>query len=76
MTRPGQHVTVGQLLRAARTARGWTQADLAARVHRHQMSISYWETGQRASTVDDLITVAWALGVTPAELLPTARLTR
>jgi transcriptional regulator with XRE-family HTH domain/Zn-dependent peptidase ImmA (M78 family) len=61
---------VGQRIRAIREARGWTQSDLAARLQRTQTAVSYWESGRRGLSLDDLVYVARALGVPAAELLP------
>jgi Zn-dependent peptidase ImmA (M78 family)/DNA-binding XRE family transcriptional regulator len=61
---------VGERIRARREARGWTQGELAARLGRTQTAISYWESGRRGLSLDDLVEVAGALGVAGAELLP------
>ena len=66
----GNAASVGQHIRAKREALGWTQSDLAARVGRTQTAVSYWESGQRGLSLDDLIEVARVLGVPGAELLP------
>lgn len=61
---------VGQRIRTIREARGWTQSDLASRLQRTQTAVSYWESGRRGLSLDDLVDVAQALGVASAELLP------
>lgn len=66
----GNAADVGQRIRAIREARGWTQSDLAARLQRTQTAVSYWESGRRALSLDDLVEVARVLGVPNAELLP------
>jgi transcriptional regulator with XRE-family HTH domain len=63
-------VEVGQRIRAAREARGWSQGELAARLDRTQTAISYWEAGRRALGIDDLVAVAAVLGVSTSTLLP------
>lgn len=63
-------VEVGQRIRAIREERGWTQTDLAARLQRTQTAVSYWESGRRGLSLDDLVEVAGILGVSTAELLP------
>jgi transcriptional regulator with XRE-family HTH domain len=62
--------SVGQRIRASREALGWTQSDLAARLGRTQTAVSYWESGRRGLSLDDLVDVARILGVPSAELLP------
>ncbi|WP_236718563.1 ImmA/IrrE family metallo-endopeptidase [Actinoplanes sp. TFC3] len=66
-------VGVGQRIRAAREARGWSQGALASRLGRTQTAVSYWESGNRALALDDLIAVAEVLGVSTASLLPDSR---
>jgi len=66
----GNVAGVGQRIRAHREARGWTQGDLAKRLGRTQTAVSYWESGQRGLSIDDLVDLAHALGVDGAELLP------
>jgi Zn-dependent peptidase ImmA (M78 family)/transcriptional regulator with XRE-family HTH domain len=66
----GNAADVGQRIRAIREARGWTQSDLAARLGRTQTAVSYWESGRRGLSLDDLVEVAGVLGVSGAELLP------
>src|SRR6266536_835805 len=66
----GNAADVGQRIRAIREARGWTQSDLAARLQRTQTAVSYWESGRRSLSLDDLVEVARVLGVPNAELLP------
>jgi transcriptional regulator with XRE-family HTH domain len=61
---------VGQRIRAIREGRGWTQVDLATRLQRTQTAVSYWESGRRGLSLDDLVDVAGILGVPTSELLP------
>jgi transcriptional regulator with XRE-family HTH domain len=61
---------VGQRIRARREALGWTQGELAVRLQRTQTAVSYWESGRRSLSLDDLVEVARVLGVASAELLP------
>jgi CO dehydrogenase maturation factor len=48
-------------IRAARLARGWTQAELAERVGVHQSAVSLWETGGEAPTIEHTILLALAM---------------
>lgn len=56
-------------IRAARKARGWSQAELASRLGHAQAVVSRWEAGRRGMDVCDLMAVADALDVPPAHLL-------
>jgi Zn-dependent peptidase ImmA (M78 family)/transcriptional regulator with XRE-family HTH domain len=66
----GNAAGVGQRIRTIREALGWTQGELAARLQRTQTAISYWESGRRSLSLDDLVDVARVLGVANSELLP------
>jgi transcriptional regulator with XRE-family HTH domain len=48
-------------IRAARTERGLTQGELAARVGVSQGTISFWENGTETPTVEHLIVLALEL---------------
>ena len=61
--------TARRRLRTLRQARGWTLDDLAARSHVGASTISRIETGQRRLALDQLVTLARALGVTVDDLL-------
>lgn len=61
--------TARRRLRTLRQARGWTLDDLAARSHVGASTISRLETGQRRLALDQLVTLARALGVTVDDLL-------
>lgn len=61
--------TARRRLRTLRQARGWTLDDLAARAHIGASTISRVETGQRRLALDQMVTLARALGVTVDELL-------
>lgn len=59
-----------QRLVEARTARGWKQKDLIARLEGPaQSTISKWETGQSLPSADDIRTLARVLGCTGDYLL-------
>lgn len=61
---------VGERIRVAREGKGWTQQVLGDQIARSQTAISYWENGRRMMNVTELLDLARALGVSPAELLP------
>jgi transcriptional regulator with XRE-family HTH domain len=54
---------VAARLRAARETAALTQSDLADRLNVTQTAVSYWESGQRSISLDDLGRCADALGV-------------
>jgi len=66
-------VTVGAILgprlRALRGRAGLTQAAIGARVGCSQVTVSRWEAGERTVGVDDLVCLAFALGVSVGDLL-------
>jgi transcriptional regulator with XRE-family HTH domain len=66
----GNAAGVGQRIRTIREARGWTQGELATRLQRTQTAVSYWESGRRSLSLDDLVDIARVLGVASSELLP------
>jgi Zn-dependent peptidase ImmA (M78 family) len=57
-------------LRTAREARGWTQAQLAEKLHKTQTAVSYWEAAKRSPGLDDLIEIAFVLGQEVNYFLP------
>jgi transcriptional regulator with XRE-family HTH domain len=59
---------LGQRVRQLRTARGWTQEELAARASLHPTYVGSVERGERNLGLDNLIKLARALGVRPGEL--------
>lgn len=58
---PSELRGLGAHLSGARRARGWSQADLAARCGLSQVQISYLESGRRLPTLDQVIRIARAL---------------
>ncbi len=56
-------------LRALRELRGLTQAELGARARIAAASVSHFETGQRTPSLESLVKLADALGVTVDTLL-------
>ncbi len=53
--------SVFEAIRLARTERGLTQGELAARVGVSQSTISFWENGTETPTVEHLIVLALEL---------------
>ncbi len=60
---------IGERLRAIRRERGMTQAELADLLGTHFTSVSQMERGLRGITVQQLIKLSTALGVTPNDVL-------
>jgi putative transcriptional regulator len=56
-------------LKRLRERRGLTQAQLAAQLDVHRVTIATWETGRYRPSVDMLLRLAKALGVTVTDLL-------
>lgn len=46
MPEPINPATTGGRIRMLRTSRGWTQSDLARRVHATQPAVAHWESGR------------------------------
>ena len=57
-------VDIGDLIRQARTATGWTQADLVARLGRAvgQQAVSRWEQGRSRPSRENVLALAKLLG--------------
>lgn len=64
-------VAIGLRLRAAREAKGWTQADVAEAIGIEPETLSRYEAGVRGPSVTVLAHAAKALGTTLPALLPT-----
>ena len=60
---------LGQRVRALRTARGWSQEELAERCRRHFTYVGRVERGSQNVTVQVLSDIASALSVSVADLL-------
>jgi transcriptional regulator with XRE-family HTH domain len=60
---------VGLNIKQARSAKGWSQEELADRAQLHRTYVSSLERGQRNPTASVLERLGSALGVTPGSLL-------
>lgn len=69
MTQIGLDAVVRQRIRALRQARGWTLETLAARSFVSISTLSRIETGQRRIALEQLVTIAQALGTTLDQLV-------
>lgn len=63
IARGGEAVGIGENIRSIRILRGLTQENLAEMAKLSRSSIVNFETGKRAPRVDDLESIAKALGV-------------
>jgi len=57
----GTNTWVAERVREAREQAGLTQAQLAARIAKTQTAVSFWESGKRTPSLDDLILISDAL---------------
>ena len=64
-------LTLGQMIRAAREARGWTQAELADRLQVAQAYLSYLEQDQREPSLSIAARIARELNLALDELAST-----
>lgn len=60
--------TVGENLRAARTAMGLTQEQLAKELHKYQPDYSEYESGKIQLDYDKIVFLCKRLHITPNEL--------
>lgn len=65
---PTQTMTLGQRVKAARTAAGLTQHELAVAVGSQSFEVSRWENGRHRPTDEKLEALADALGIERAAL--------
>ena len=62
-------MTIGERIREVRTGKGQTQTEFAMRLSICQPNVSNIECRNRGMTVETLLRIADALGVTASELL-------
>lgn len=62
--------TVGTRIVLARKQKGMTQRDLAAACHVQQSAIARWENDRRSPNTNDIVNLAWALGIDVLTLIP------
>jgi transcriptional regulator with XRE-family HTH domain len=64
-----RHERLCDLLRAARTGRGQTQAELSAKLSRPQSFVAKYEAGERRLDLIEFLEVAAAIGVDPRAIV-------
>jgi transcriptional regulator with XRE-family HTH domain len=60
---------LGGRLKALRSAKGWTQQELADKAGLTPAFLSYLENGSRSGSLESLLKLATALGAEPEQLL-------
>lgn len=63
-------IEVGDRIRRAREAAGWTQAQLGGAVGFAPQTVASWESGRREPGLGALVRLSSMLGVSVAELFP------
>lgn len=61
---------LGARIQSARAERGWRQKDLAAALGVEALTVSRWERGEHAPTVETLGRLAGVLGKQPGYFMP------
>ena len=56
-------MSIGERIREARTARGWSQSRLAEAIGKAQTAVTWWENGGREPSRADVALIALALGM-------------
>jgi transcriptional regulator with XRE-family HTH domain len=56
-------------LKKEREKRGWSQTDLAEKIHVSRQSVSKWETGKNYPSIDVIINLSDLFGITIDEML-------
>ncbi|WP_277680216.1 helix-turn-helix domain-containing protein [Gracilibacillus dipsosauri] len=59
----------GEKLKREREKRGWSQVDLAEKIHVSRQSVSKWETGRNYPSIEVIIDLSDLFGITIDELL-------
>ena len=59
----------GERLKKEREKRGWSQTDLAEKIHVSRQSVSKWETGKNYPSIEVIINLSDLFGITIDEML-------
>lgn len=62
-------MTFSERLKKEREKKGWSQAELAEKIHVSRQSVSKWETGKNYPSIEVIIQLSDLFGVTIDELL-------
>lgn len=63
------NVIFSERLKKEREKRGWSQTDLAEKIHVSRQSVSKWETGKNYPSIEVIIDLSDLFGITVDELL-------
>lgn len=62
-------IIFSERLKSEREKKGWSQAELAEKIHVSRQSVSKWETGKNYPTIEVIIDLSDLFGITIDELL-------
>ena len=63
------HMIFSERLKKEREKRGWSQAELAEKIHVSRQSVSKWETGKNYPSIEVIIDLSDLFGITIDEML-------
>ena len=64
-----RNMIFSEQLKIEREKKGWSQAELAAKIHVSRQSVSKWETGKNYPNIEVIIDLSDLFGITIDELL-------
>ena len=62
-------MSFGERLKKEREQKGWSQEELATKIHVSRQSVSKWETGKNYPSIEVIIDLSDLFGITIDELL-------
>ena len=69
-------MTVGEAIRQAREAAGWTQVELAKRANIHRTYLNQLEHGRKSPSLDIFMQICEALKIRPSKIIAQIERTR
>lgn len=66
-------MTFGERVKSERERKGWSQTELAEKIHVSRQSVSKWETGKSLPSIEVLIDLSDLFGITIDEMLRSDR---
>ncbi|WP_203333396.1 helix-turn-helix domain-containing protein [Planococcus beigongshangi] len=66
-------MTFGERVKTERERKGWSQTELAEKIHVSRQSVSKWETGKSLPSIEVLIDLSDLFGITIDEMLRSDR---
>jgi len=64
-----RNMNFSERLKSEREKKGWSQTDLAEKIHVSRQSVSKWETGKNYPSIEVIIDLSDLFGITIDELL-------